>query len=134
MEPDDSLSCSQEPSTGPYPEPDQSSPYHPILFPLDRIMNKLNPVYTIIHTISTALIMVLFSASMRKTLDSYRQDCQNPVTASRFFNSRIMRWHSKKISLFDYFDKHKTCGGEKYADPNTRVSVYPRFLFETFSL
>jgi hypothetical protein len=23
--------CSQEPSTGPHPEPDQSSPYHPIL-------------------------------------------------------------------------------------------------------
>jgi hypothetical protein len=30
MEPKSSLSCSQEPSTGPYPEPDQSSPYHPI--------------------------------------------------------------------------------------------------------
>jgi hypothetical protein len=25
------LPCSQEPSTGPYPEPDQSGPYHPIL-------------------------------------------------------------------------------------------------------
>jgi hypothetical protein len=28
MESEGSLLCSQEPSTGPYPEPDQSSPYH----------------------------------------------------------------------------------------------------------
>jgi hypothetical protein len=31
MEPEGSLSCSQEPSTGLYPESDQSNPYHPIL-------------------------------------------------------------------------------------------------------
>jgi hypothetical protein len=31
-EPEGSLPCSQEPSTGPYPELDQSSPWHPILF------------------------------------------------------------------------------------------------------
>jgi hypothetical protein len=31
MEPEGSLLCLQEPSTGPYPEPDQSSPYQPIL-------------------------------------------------------------------------------------------------------
>jgi hypothetical protein len=30
MEPGVSLPCSREPSTGPYPEPDQSNPYHPI--------------------------------------------------------------------------------------------------------
>jgi hypothetical protein len=33
MEPGGSLPCSQEPSTAPYPEPDQSNPYHPILSP-----------------------------------------------------------------------------------------------------
>jgi hypothetical protein len=33
MEPEGSLSRSQEPSTGPYPEPDRSNLYHPILSP-----------------------------------------------------------------------------------------------------
>jgi hypothetical protein len=32
MEPENSLPYSQEPSTGPYPEPDKSNPYHRILF------------------------------------------------------------------------------------------------------
>jgi hypothetical protein len=31
MEPEGSLQCSQEPSTGPYSKPDLSSPYHLIL-------------------------------------------------------------------------------------------------------
>jgi hypothetical protein len=34
MQPEGSLPCSQEPSTGPYPEPDQSNPHHPILRPI----------------------------------------------------------------------------------------------------
>jgi hypothetical protein len=31
MEPEGSLPCSQEPYTGPCPEPDQSNPHHSIL-------------------------------------------------------------------------------------------------------
>jgi hypothetical protein len=30
VEPESSLPCSEEPSTGPYPEPDQSNQYHSI--------------------------------------------------------------------------------------------------------
>jgi hypothetical protein len=32
MQHEGSLPCSQEPATGPYSEPDESSPYHSILF------------------------------------------------------------------------------------------------------
>jgi hypothetical protein len=35
MEPEGSLPCSQEPSTGPFPEPDQSNAYHTILSKID---------------------------------------------------------------------------------------------------
>jgi len=33
MEPEDSLVCSQQPITGPYPQPDTSSPYPPTPLP-----------------------------------------------------------------------------------------------------
>jgi hypothetical protein len=38
MEPEVSLSFSLEPSTGPYPEPGQSNPYHPIISLLRSIL------------------------------------------------------------------------------------------------
>jgi hypothetical protein len=39
MEPEGSLLCSQEPSTDPYPKPDQSSPYLPVLSKIHLILS-----------------------------------------------------------------------------------------------
>jgi hypothetical protein len=44
MEPEGSLPCSQEPSTGPYPEPDQFSPYGSILLLQDPFQYHC-PIY-----------------------------------------------------------------------------------------
>jgi hypothetical protein len=41
MEPKGSLPCSQEPSTGPYPESDQSNPHHHILFLNSKLFHFL---------------------------------------------------------------------------------------------
>jgi hypothetical protein len=43
MEPEGSLPGSQEPSTGPYPEPDKSSPYYPSYFSKNHFNIILQP-------------------------------------------------------------------------------------------
>jgi hypothetical protein len=50
MEPEGSLPCSQEPSIGPYPEPDQSSPYHCIPSFLRSILIWLLVYFTHLHS------------------------------------------------------------------------------------
>jgi hypothetical protein len=44
MEPEGYLLCSQEPSTGPYPELDQSSPHPRNIFPYDQF-EYYPPIY-----------------------------------------------------------------------------------------
>jgi hypothetical protein len=54
MEPEGSLPCSKEPSTGPFPQPNQSSPYHPILSPEDKQTKiKLRGLSPQVRTIPT---------------------------------------------------------------------------------
>jgi hypothetical protein len=45
MEPESSLPCSQDPSNGPYPEPDQSNSLAPNL-------RQINPVHTTLSYLS----------------------------------------------------------------------------------
>jgi hypothetical protein len=47
--------CSQEPSTGPYPEPDQSSPYHPIL-PLQDLSKYYPPTYIFVFLVVSFIL------------------------------------------------------------------------------
>jgi hypothetical protein len=67
MEPEGSL-CLQEPSTGPYSEPDRSSPYHPILSKI-----HFNIVHSPVSWSSKwCLSFWLFSEIMAKTLIGLR--------------------------------------------------------------
>jgi hypothetical protein len=45
MEPEGSLSCSQEPATVPYPEPDESNSHPPTVFPEDQFQ-YYPPIYS----------------------------------------------------------------------------------------
>jgi hypothetical protein len=42
LKPEGSLSCSQEPATGPYPGTYESTPYHHILFPQDLFTSRFS--------------------------------------------------------------------------------------------
>jgi hypothetical protein len=49
MQAEDSLSCSRQPSTGPYSEPDVSSPYHPIVYKLQNSSINIKSLQTKSH-------------------------------------------------------------------------------------
>jgi hypothetical protein len=54
MESEGSFPCSQEPTIGPYPEPDESSPHLPKLFPSD-LFYCFPPIYAYVFQIVSSL-------------------------------------------------------------------------------
>jgi hypothetical protein len=81
MVPEGSLLCSQEPSTDPYPQPDQYSPYHPILI-LNHVFlsNYIDTLYQC-NTIKTqhAGLGVKFYTNIQVVLDfDLSQDARHP--------------------------------------------------------
>jgi hypothetical protein len=50
MEPEGSIPCLQEPSTGSCPEPDKSSPYYPILF-LQNPSKYYSTIYVLVYEV-----------------------------------------------------------------------------------
>jgi hypothetical protein len=52
MEPEGSLLCSLEPSTGPDPEPDTSNPYHPIVSKISELALYIRLTFQVPNLIS----------------------------------------------------------------------------------
>jgi hypothetical protein len=105
MEPVISLSCSQEPSTGPYPEPDQSSPYHPIPSLLRFILILFCHLHLGLPSgpfpfgFPTKILYAFLFSSTRAIYRAYlnwvsitesQKFCE--VTAERFLGCDVVRW------------------------------------------
>jgi hypothetical protein len=77
MEPEGSLPCSQEPSTGLYPQLDQCSPYHPILSLFKIHLNIILPLrlfllsYLLPSGFPTKILYVSVFSHMRAACPSH---------------------------------------------------------------
>jgi hypothetical protein len=85
MEPEGSIPCSQEPSTGPYPEPYQSNPIHSIL----SYLSKLH--FNIVHPPTSWSSSSSFLLACPPI--SYMHSCSPPFVI-----------HAPPISSFDNFN------------------------------
>jgi hypothetical protein len=87
MEPDGLLPCSQEPSTGPYPEPDRSSPYH-------HILSKI--YFNIFHP-PTSLFFLVVSSHLAFPPISYMHSSSPPFVLHARLISSSLAWYFNYI-------------------------------------
>jgi hypothetical protein len=111
MESEGSLPCSQEPSTSPYPEPDYSSLYHPILRP--------------ILTLSTLVVSFFRDSSPLSYMHYFSpHSCYIPCTSHPLWlhhsNDTWWRLQVMKPSLCSFLQPHVT---SSLFDPNILLNT-----------
>jgi hypothetical protein len=82
MEPEGSIPYSQEPSTGPSPEPYKSNPHHPIM-PLLGPIWYIPPTYVLVFPVVSFLLAFL-------TLQKFKYKVINTVLYLRFPETLIV--------------------------------------------
>jgi hypothetical protein len=83
MEPEGSVPCSQEPSTGPYPEPYQSNPHYPIpsLWDLTKSVKRLMYVIGSFGSPGwTTGLAILLTVQMETSIINYVNIRRRPIT------------------------------------------------------
>jgi hypothetical protein len=85
MEPESSLPCSQEHTTGPYPELNQPSPYHPILSLLRSIL-----------ILSTNLCLRHDVNLLGDNIDTIKKNTQTLIDASKEVGLEV---NTEKLSI-----------------------------------
>jgi hypothetical protein len=85
MEPEGSLPCSQEPSNGPYPEPDRSSPY-------DLIPSYLSKIHFNIMHITYVLVFLVVSFLLAFPPISYMHSSSPPFVLHALPLTTILTW------------------------------------------
>jgi hypothetical protein len=90
MEPEGSISCSQEPATGPYPEPYRLSPHHPIL-------SKIH--FNIVHP--HVLVFPVVSFLLAFPPISYIHSSSPPFVLHAPAISSILAWSLEKSTSYE---------------------------------